>query len=271
MWRGRRSRDDTTETHSPTLLFPLTSYVIFDWDNLFLAYMASLEEESLDIAFSNLMQIALARTQDGFVPNFASAFHVSNDRTEPQIGAYVALQIYEKWGADRAGFVVDTILDALLGWVDWSWRMRRGEGSLAGPDGRADLLVLGSDDNDAPGGVVGGEGTLQAARYESGLDNSRAFAGARSSYPSAATTHNLPRPRIFHPALHSHVRRRRPVLRQRRVPPGVGARVLQQDDGAHEPVRRGHDGPLPERHAGAYCARDGARAHGRAADAAGAL
>lgn len=29
--------------------------------------MASLEEESLDIALSNLIQICLARTQDGFV------------------------------------------------------------------------------------------------------------------------------------------------------------------------------------------------------------
>ena len=81
-----------------------TGYVVFPWDNLFLAYMASLDEESLDISFSNLLQIALARTQDGFVPNFASAYHVSYDRTEPQIGAFVALQIYKKWGAARAGW-----------------------------------------------------------------------------------------------------------------------------------------------------------------------
>ena len=139
--------------------------------------MASIEEESLDISFSNLIQIALARTQDGFVPNFASSFHVSYDRTEPQIGAYVTLQIYKKWGAARAGWLVDTVLDALLEWQDWTWRKRRGEGSLATADGHADLIVLGSDPNAAPGGTVGGANTLQAARYESGLDNSPMYDG----------------------------------------------------------------------------------------------
>ena len=143
-------------------------YVLFDWDNFFLTYMASLSRDSLDIAYSNLIQNVLMRTIDGFVPNFASGLHVSFDRTEPQIGAYVALQIYKKWGD---GWVIDCVFDALLSWNTWVWEKRRGEGVLAGPDGHADLVVLGSDPNAAPRGVVGGDNTLQAARYESGLDN----------------------------------------------------------------------------------------------------
>jgi hypothetical protein len=39
-------------------------------DNYLLAYMASLEAESLDIAYSNLIQTSLMRTMEGFVPNF---------------------------------------------------------------------------------------------------------------------------------------------------------------------------------------------------------
>ena len=84
----------------------------------------------------------------------------------------MALQIYKKWGDARVGWAIDVILDALLSWDDWVWRKRRGEGVLAGADGHADLIVLGSDPNAAPGGTVGGANDLQAARYESGLDNS---------------------------------------------------------------------------------------------------
>jgi len=149
-------------------------YVLFDWDNYFCAYMASLEAPSKDIAYSNLIQTTLMRTISGFVPNFASGLHVSFDRTEPQLGAFVALQIFKKWGDS---WLVDVIIDALFSWNTWVWTYRRGEGVLAGPDGHADLIVLGSDPNASPRGIVGGSNDLQAARYESGLDNSPMYDG----------------------------------------------------------------------------------------------
>lgn len=83
-------------------------------------------------------------------------------------------EIFNKWGD---GWVIDAIFDALYSWNSWVWDHRRGEGVLAGPDGHADLVVLGSDPNAAPGGVDGGVNTLQAARYESGLDNSPMYDG----------------------------------------------------------------------------------------------
>ena len=131
--------------------------------------MASVESASKDIAYSNLMQTALMRTIEGFVPNFASGQHVSQDRTEPQLGAFVALQIYNKW---KEPWVIEVIIDALYSWNTWVWTHRRGEGVLAGSDGHADLIVLGSDPNASPDKIVGGYNNLQAARYESGLDNS---------------------------------------------------------------------------------------------------
>jgi hypothetical protein len=73
--------------------------------------------------------------------------------------------------------VIDVIFDALLSWNTWVWTRRRGEGILVGPDGHADLVVLGSDPNAAPDGTVGGSNTLQDARYESGLDNSPMYDG----------------------------------------------------------------------------------------------
>ena len=61
---------DVAFTHPTYLCILRKGYVLFDWDNFLLAYMASLEAESLDIAYSNLIQTAQMRTMEGFVPNF---------------------------------------------------------------------------------------------------------------------------------------------------------------------------------------------------------
>jgi len=157
--------------------------------------MAATDAESKDLAYSNVIQTCLMRTMEGFVPNFASGPHISYDRTEPQVGARVVLEMFNKW---RDAWLVDVVFDALASWNAWVWDHRRGEGSLAGPDGHADLIVLGSDPNASPGGVVGGENTMQAARYESGLDNSPMYDGpdGDSQGPGpvtydAAVTHHM--------------------------------------------------------------------------------
>ena len=169
------------------------------WDNLFLGYMASLGTPGVagggklkDIAYANIIQIIQARTVLGFVPNFASGTHISFDRTEPQIGAYVVQQVFSKW---RDAWLVELLFPALLSWNDWVWEHRRGEGVFAGADGHADLIVLGSDPTDPPCDV-GGFNNMQAARYESGLDNSpmydlegAAFAGYRDF--DNETTHHM--------------------------------------------------------------------------------
>lgn len=154
-------------------------YVLFDWDNLFLGYMTSLNGGiAKDVAYSNVIQIVLARTTQGFVPNYESGPRVSVDRTEPQIGAYVVQQIYNKW---QEPWLVQVTFDALLSWNDWVWNHRRGEGVLAGSDGFADLVVLGSDCNLPRTGDTCGR--LSDARLESGLDNSPMYDGNDTAYP----------------------------------------------------------------------------------------
>ena len=64
-----------------------------------------------------------------------------------------------------------------MSWNSWVWNRRRGEGSLIGPDGHADLVVLGSDPNVAPHDGNDPHNSLQAARLESGLDNSPMYDG----------------------------------------------------------------------------------------------
>lgn len=145
-----------------------SGYVLFDWDNYFLSYMASLEDGVLkNISYVNLIQITQSRTLTGFVPNFVSGERASFDRTEPQIGAYVTLQIYNKWGD---GWIIDLLIDSLKSWNDWVWNRRRGEGKYAGSDGYANLIVLGSDPTSPSGD--GSTNTFEGARLESGLDNS---------------------------------------------------------------------------------------------------
>jgi len=144
-----------------------TGYVMFDWDNLFLAWMASFEPSSKDISYSNLIQVIQGRTQAGFVPNYHAGTHDTDDRSEPQLGAQLTLEVYRRYGD---AWLVEKLFDTLLGWADWVWTQRLGAGKAPGP-----LVVLGSD-------LVfpedeGGVGTLGAAALESGIDNGAAYQG----------------------------------------------------------------------------------------------
>ena len=109
-----------------------------DWDNLFATLLAAngapSTGEAVDassspyggfgFAVSNLFQVVKSKTAAGFVPNFAAGGMRSQDRTEPPIGAKVTLNLVNKFGADRMGWVVDALFDDLLDWNDWFIRKR---------------------------------------------------------------------------------------------------------------------------------------------------
>jgi len=143
-----------------------TDYVLFCWDNLFLAWMASLEADSRDIAYSNLIAIVQARTMFGFVPNYHAGSHDTTDRSEPQIGALITLEIYRRWGD---AWLVEKLFDSLLGWARWVWTYR----SVAAGSGGGRLVALGSNPN-LPRDEANA-GTLSAAALESGVDNGAAY------------------------------------------------------------------------------------------------
>lgn len=170
-----------------------SGYVLYEWDNLFLALMAStpaavrskkdkdtsfndnvpfsvsvMADIFLDIAYSNLMQILLARTIEGFVPNYASGSHISFDRTEPPVGAQITLQIYQI-DPTKGLSIVNTVIDTLLSWNVWLWEHRTGNEGVYD-----NLLLLGSDPN-VPCSACIGNNTFAGARYESGLDNSAQY------------------------------------------------------------------------------------------------
>ena len=134
-------------------------YVLFDWDNLFAAWMSGMVNR--DLAYANAVEMVNSATPSGFVPNFARAKGWdSYDRSEPPVGSLAVLAIYEKY---KEKWFLDDTFEDLLRWNRW-WAANR---DIQG------YLAWGSTPYDTPWGHADSAvNTVQGARYESGLDNS---------------------------------------------------------------------------------------------------
>jgi putative isomerase len=134
-------------------------YVLFDWDTFFAATMASIGNR--DLAYADALETLNELTADGFVPNFGRGGQwKSDDRSEPPVGAITVLGLYEKF---KDKWLLRDSFDRLLAWNRW-WAAHR---DVQG------YLVWGSDTHDSPECRDDSScGTLQGARFESGLDNS---------------------------------------------------------------------------------------------------
>jgi putative isomerase len=140
-------------------------YVLFCWDNYFASYMYT--AVSRRHALANAIEITNEITENGFVPNFAAAGNIkSRDRSQPPVGSMMVKEIYraypEKW------FLAE-VFDKLLTWNRW-WPEHRDDNGL---------LCWGSE----PYRMVPNQKTtyemnnMQAAKFESGLDNSPMYDG----------------------------------------------------------------------------------------------
>lgn len=132
-------------------------YIIFDWDTYFTGAMLALDNKYL--GYSNCIAISNAITEEGFVPNLETFFGVKSfDRSQPPVGSIVCKMIYDKYQDD---WFLEEVYDELLSWNRWWEKERDNEGYLS----------WGSDPH--PRGMS--PNTLQAAKWESGLDNSPLF------------------------------------------------------------------------------------------------
>jgi len=139
-------------------------YVLFDWDTFFAADLAV---RSRDLAYANALEILNEMTPEGFVPNYARAGNwKSFDRSEPPVGAITVWTLFQRYH-DR--WLLEDTFDRLLKWNRWWTTHRDVQGYLVwGTDGQNFPANL--DDNS--------RGTLQGAKYESGIDNGPQFDGA---------------------------------------------------------------------------------------------
>jgi hypothetical protein len=134
-------------------------YVLFDWDTFFASSMASIGDR--DLAYADALETLNELTPAGFVPNYARGGEwKSGDRSEPPVGAITVLGLYEKF---HEKWLLQAAFPRLLAWNRW-WAEHRDEQGY---------LVWGSDRHGQPEVLDDdSRGTLQGARFESGLDNS---------------------------------------------------------------------------------------------------
>jgi len=133
-------------------------FVLFEWDTFFSALQAA--PASRELAYNNVRAVLSGVTERGFVPSIFCELGKSRDRSMLPVGAMIVWKLYERFGDKE--FVAE-VFPKLLGWHRWWFTARDGNG-----DG---LLEWGSDNYPSPHPQWQAH-TLQAARYESGLDNS---------------------------------------------------------------------------------------------------
>ncbi len=158
---------------SDNLVFPSISrhwahgwggWVVGEWDCFFGALLTSLEDTAQTEA--GIKAILLAQTSSGLVPNMASGAGTTPDRSEPPVGAYCVWKIYQRLG-DRS--LLEWAYPRLKKWHE-RWSGNRGDGQPWRDGNRDGLLEWGSDRGSESS--VGGRGFLQAAKWESGMDDS---------------------------------------------------------------------------------------------------
>ena len=132
-------------------------FVLFDWDTYFASYMLSLFNKEL--AYANAVEITKAVMPDGFIPNYQAPYGNSSwDRSQPPIGSTIILNIYKKY---QEKWFLNEVYDDLVRWNRWWPKYRDKNGYLCwGSQKVADTLKTISVHD------------VQAAKYESGLDNS---------------------------------------------------------------------------------------------------
>jgi hypothetical protein len=135
------------------------SHLLGVWDNLFNALLHSIEDQ--DLAESNIRAVLDDSSLiDGtYPPNYTTPVIRSGDRSQPPIGSLVVWKLYRKFKNTE---FLKWVYPRLKKWHGW-WKEKR--------DGNKDgLLEWGSNLKvKEPGNEAG---TLSAAKYESGMDNS---------------------------------------------------------------------------------------------------
>lgn len=181
---------NTLDAPSTGLIFPSISrhwannfggWVVGEWDCFFGSLLTGLEDQAQTV--TQIKAILLAQSDTGNVPNIAGGSGTTPDRAEPPVGAFTVWKEYEKF-QDR-----DTLAWAYPRLVKWHdrWFHDRGDGQAWRDGNRDGLLEWGSDRGSTPS--VGGRGSLQQAKWESGMDDSPMWDEA--AYDTKTYTMNL--------------------------------------------------------------------------------
>lgn len=133
-------------------------YVLFPWDTFFCSLLASRRDK--DLAYANVRAMLAEMTDRGMLPNVNGGAGQTLDRSQPPVGAYCVWKLHQKF--NDLEFLAE-VYPPLKRWHAFWMKYRDGNG-----DG---LLEWGSDPIPAPVDWWKPH-TQQAAKWESGLDNS---------------------------------------------------------------------------------------------------
>ena len=156
-------------------------WAVGEWDCFFGALLTSLEDEAQTGA--GVRAILSSQTETGVVPNVASEGGISPDRSQPPVGSYAVWKVYQR-RQDRD--LLEWAYPRLKKWHEW-WLADRGDGQPWRDGNRDGLLEWGSDRGTTPS--TGGRGSLEAAKWESGMDDSPMYDDA--AYDPHTYTMNL--------------------------------------------------------------------------------
>ncbi len=137
-------------------------WVLFDWDTFFTALLASFFNK--DLAYKIAASILDEVTEEGFVPNYSSPSGKTIDRSQPPVGSYCILKLHKIHPNHE---FLKEAYPKLKRWHTW-WIKNRDcnkDGLLEWGTGRGKVVR-------APAFTDSSAGTLAAALFESGLDNS---------------------------------------------------------------------------------------------------
>ncbi|PYV02061.1 MAG: hypothetical protein DMG10_15690 [Acidobacteria bacterium] len=156
-------------------------WVVGEWDCFFGSLLTSVEDKAQTTAA--IKAILLAQTETGLVPNIAAGSGITPDRSQPPVGSYCLWKVYQRF-QDRE--MLEWAYPRLKRWHDW-WLADRGDGQPWRDGNRDGLLEWGSDRGSMDS--TGGRGFMQAAKYETGLDDSPMY--DEVNYDSHTYTMNL--------------------------------------------------------------------------------
>jgi hypothetical protein len=139
-------------------------WVVGEWDCFFGSLLTNIEDTGQTSAATRA--ILLAQSQNGVVPNMAGGSGTSPDRSQPPVGSYIVWKNYRR-NQDKE--LLEWAYPRLKLWHEW-WFKDRGDGQPWRDGNRDGLLEWGSDKGSTSS--VGGHGSLQAAKWESGMDDS---------------------------------------------------------------------------------------------------
>ena len=143
-------------------------WTIFEWDSFFNALEASVESQTY--ATEIIRAVLDTQYPNGNIPNWRGHFGGTPDRSQPPVGSYVVLKLFERFGNQD---LLRTAYPVLRKWHGF-WKSKR-PGGTARRDGNGDGLLEWGSDKELLGDKVPpweeGASGAQRAKWESGQDD----------------------------------------------------------------------------------------------------